>query len=112
MKAQLLKTLTIAVGITSSALFVACEKEEMRPGKNGMMATVTLENVSKPKPFNQSGLFKGKENIIKPHEKVSIKFSAGKGQRLMFVTMYGKSNDWFFASAQPGIRLYNDKGEA
>ena len=30
----------------------------------------------------------------------------------MFTTMYGKSKDWFFASQQPGIKLFNAQGKA
>ena len=30
----------------------------------------------------------------------------------MFATMYGASKDWFFASQQPGIKLYDEQGKA
>lgn len=114
MNANSFKTLALAGSIALSTLFVACHKDnKMTPNqKGGTMATVSIENVSRPKPFNQSGIFEGKEKVIKPREKATIKFSAGKGQRLMFATMYGKSNDWFFASEQPGINLYDDRGQA
>ncbi len=30
----------------------------------------------------------------------------------MFATMYGASKDWFFASQQPGIKLFDNNGNA
>lgn len=117
MNANLFKMLVLTGGIVSSSLFVACNKDNKMmptpPKANGGTATITIENVSKPKLFNQSGIFKGdKEEIIKPGEKTSIKFSAGKGQTLMFATMYGTSSDWFFAPGQSGLKLYSDNGKA
>lgn len=47
-----------------------------------------------------------------PGESVSVKFIAGKAQSLMFSTMYGASKDWFFASKQPGIKLFDTNGNA
>lgn len=41
-------------------------------------------------------------------EAFEIRFSAGKGQALSFVTMFGESNDWFFAPGPDGIPLYSD----
>lgn len=67
-----------------------------------------------PKDFVESGSFQGTgaAPVILPGQSVSIKFSAGKAQALMFATMYGASKDWFFASKQPGIKLFNDNGTA
>ncbi len=114
MNVNLFRTVILVGSIVSSTLFAACNKDnkKMPTLKESAMATVTIENVSKPKLFNQNGTFKGDKEVVMPGEKISIKFSAGKGQSLMFVTMYGKSNDWFFASEQPGIKLYDDRGKA
>ncbi|HEY8895624.1 MAG TPA: spondin domain-containing protein, partial [Niastella sp.] len=45
-----------------------------------------------------------------PGQSASFTFSAAKNQRLTFATMYGWSNDLFFAPENPGIKLYNDDG--
>lgn len=37
-------------------------------------------------------------------------FTAGKGQRLSFASMFGESNDWFFGPDEQGIALYDDQG--
>lgn len=85
----------------------------MKPS-TGSMRTLTVENIVTPKLFVESGSFKnmGESPIIQPGQSVSFKFKAGKGQALMFTTMYGKSKDWFFASQQPGIKLFNAQGKA
>lgn len=75
-------------------------------------ATITIENVLDSKPLVQSGTFQGTGTppVILSGESVSFSFSAAKNQRLTFATMYGWSNDLFFAPENPGIRLYNDDG--
>ncbi|MDR2228580.1 hypothetical protein BAS09_02815 [Elizabethkingia ursingii] len=78
--------------------------------------TFTVENVVQTKDFVQSGDFRGVGSatvqlpVVLPGQSISFKFNAGKGQRLMFATMYGASKDWFFAPENPGIKLYNDNG--
>ncbi|KAA2221403.1 spondin domain-containing protein [Chryseobacterium sediminis] len=76
--------------------------------------TITVENVATPKDFVQSGSFQGTGTppVIMPGQSVSFKFNAGKTQALMFATMYGASKDWFFASQQPGIKLFDSNGNA
>ena len=74
---------------------------------------ISFENVVSLKEFVQSGTFKGtNQESILPGESVSIRFHAGKGQRLMFATMYGYSNDMFFAPENPGLELFNADGVA
>jgi hypothetical protein len=74
--------------------------------------TITIENVLDSKPLVESGSFKGTGTppVILPGQSVSFSFSAAKNQRLTFATMYGWSNDLFFAPENPGITLYNDNG--
>ncbi|TZF95980.1 hypothetical protein FW781_11110 [Chryseobacterium panacisoli] len=76
--------------------------------------TITFENVVTPKDFVQSGSFQGTVTppTIMPGQSVSFTFNAGKTQALMFATMYGASKDWFFASQQPGIKLFDSNGNA
>lgn len=74
--------------------------------------TITVENVLDSKPLVESGSFKGMGTppVILPGQSVSFSFSAAKNQRLTFATMYGWSNDLFFAPENPGIRLYGEDG--
>jgi len=75
----------------------------------------TIENVTKAKDFVQSGTFQmtgTSQPVIRPGESVSITFHAGRGQALMFATMYGYSNDIFFAPENPGIALFDSNGNA
>lgn len=74
--------------------------------------SITVENILDSKPLVQSGAFQGTGNtpVILPGQSVSFSFYAGPGQALTFATMYGWSNDLFFAPENPGIKLYNDAG--
>ncbi|MFH4965242.1 spondin domain-containing protein [Gaetbulibacter sp. M235] len=74
--------------------------------------TITIENVLDAKPLVESGTFQGAGTppVIFPGQEISFNFSAGKGQYLSFATMYGWSNDLFFAPENPGIKLYDDDG--
>ncbi len=99
-----------AFAILSAGIFLAsCKKDnDVMPQPN----TITIENVLNSRPLVESGTFKGTGTppVILPGQSVSFTFSAAKNQRLTFATMYGWSNDLFFAPANPGIKLYNDDG--
>jgi len=106
MKQNILKPLTALFVIVFLA---ACSKDkEIKQQSN----TITIENVLDSKPLVESGTFKGTGTppVILPGQSVSFTFSAAKNQRLTFATMYGWSNDLFFAPENPGIKLYNDDG--
>ncbi|QJB32140.1 spondin domain-containing protein [Chitinophaga oryzae] len=94
-----------------SLLASACNKDD---GDMNMPSspTITIENVLDSRPLVESGTFKntGSSPVIMPGESISIRFSAGKGQAVSFATMYGWSNDLFFAPANPGIKVYKDDG--
>jgi hypothetical protein len=74
--------------------------------------TITIENVLQAQPLVQSGTFKGTGTppVILPGQSVTIHFSAAKGEALSFATMYGWSNDLFFAPENPGITVYEADG--
>ncbi|GAD06617.1 hypothetical protein HQ45_01455 [Porphyromonas crevioricanis] len=119
MKKNLFKAGLSTIALASMTFVVSCKKnDEMKAPMTGDMRTFTVENIVTPKLFVQSGTFKGVGSkeinlpIILPGQSVDFKFKAGKGQALMFVTMYGKSKDWFFASQQPGINLFDKQGRA
>jgi len=99
---------------TTAMLFVAlawgaCKDDN---ATTTQLATITIENVLNSKPLVESGTFKGPGTppVILPGQSVSFTFSAAKNQRLTFATMYGWSNDLFFAPENPGIMLYKDDG--
>lgn len=74
--------------------------------------TVTVENVLNSRPLVESGTFKGTGTpaVILPGQSITIRFSAAKGEALSFATMYGWSNDLFFAPENPGIAVYDASG--
>jgi hypothetical protein len=95
--------------LSAVALLASCKKNDDVVTQSN---TITIENVLDSKPLVESGTFKGTGTppVILPGQLVSFTFSAAKNQRLTFATMYGWSNDLFFAPANPGIQLYNDDG--
>src|ERR1700744_3662644 len=90
----------------------ACKKDNNAGGAAPQMETITVENVLKSEPLVESGTFQGTGSpaLILPGQSVSIQFSAAKGEALSFATMYGWSNDLFFAPANPGILVYDATG--
>ncbi|MDR3712429.1 MAG: spondin domain-containing protein [Puia sp.] len=93
-------------------LLVACKKNSS-PGSGGSQTgTLTVENVLQSEPLVESGTFQGTGSpaLILPGQSVAISFSAAKGEAISFATMYGWSNDLFFAPANPGILTYDMDG--
>ena len=113
MKKNLLKITAVTAGIFTALSLTSCDNSDNMMENVSKQRTITFENVVTPKDFVQSGRFVGSASpVIMPGESISIKFSAGKAQSLMFATMYGASKDWFFASKQPGIKLFDNNGNA
>ena len=112
MKKRFLSAALFAAVLAGGVCFTSCDDDD--DDKHGDNASVfSLENVTTLKDFVQSGTFEGEGStgdIIAPGESVHFTFNAAKGQRLMFVTGYGYSNDLFFAPENPGIALYTDDG--
>jgi hypothetical protein len=108
MKYNLLKTYYL---FASVLMLAACKKDDDMPPAQS--TTITIENVLESKPLVETGTFQGSGTppVILPGKSTSFTFSAAKNQRLTFATMYGWSNDLFFAPENPGIQLYNDNGE-
>ncbi|MCA9515505.1 MAG: spondin domain-containing protein [Myxococcales bacterium] len=72
---------------------------------------VTIENVA-PFTNRKAGSFAVKVGAtdpgpIAPGEAYEVTFTAGPGHRLVFATMFGQSNDWFFAPDPMGIALFD-----
>jgi hypothetical protein len=105
-----LQILYLTVLTLSPILFAACT--DHAPDVMDQKTTITIENVLNSKPLVESGTFQGTGTppVILPGQSVTIKFSAAKGEALSFTTMYGWSNDLFFAPANPGILVYDGSG--
>jgi hypothetical protein len=97
--------------ILGTVIFISsCKKDDkMTPTQESML---TVENVLDSRLLVESGTFQGTGTppVILPGQSVSINFSAAKGQAITFATMYGWSNDLFFAPANPGIMVYDASG--
>lgn len=100
----------IAALILSTGLLWSCSDDDTAPSV--VQKSITIQNVLDSKPLVESGTFQntGEPPVYMPGESFSIQFSAGLGQAFTFVTMYGWSNDLFFAPENPGIALYGDNG--
>ena len=105
MKTRILKSI-LALAIATS--FASCKKDNVAMQNN----TITIENVLDSKPLVESGTFKGAGTppVVFPGQSVSFSFYAAKNQYITIASMYGWSNDLFFAPANPGIKLYNADG--
>ncbi|HCM35015.1 spondin domain-containing protein [Chryseobacterium sp.] len=114
MKKTFFKMTVCAAGIMTAFTLSSCSDSDNNMMDMSTQRTISFENVVTPKDFVESGSFQGTGTapVIMPGQSVSIKFSAGKAQSLMFATMYGLSKDWFFASQQPGIKLFDTNGKA
>src|ERR1700759_2793588 len=91
---------------------VSCKKDSHPGGGATQMETLSVENVLQSQPLVESGTFQGTGSpaLILPGQSTTITFSAAKGEALSFATMYGWSNDLFFAPANPGIQVYDNTG--
>ena len=101
-----------------STAFVSCSDEDEKDMPGLASSVISFENVLEPKDFVESGTFVGMGSedinapVVLPGQSIRFTFHAGKGQALMFATMYGASKDWFFAPANPGLQLFDDNGKA
>ena len=97
-----------------AALFTQCI-DDLFPGSGKApkgMFTVTIENVSEPYLFFQSGVAaipsgETEAGPALPGHSFSFSFHAGPNHKLSFATMYGWSNDGFYAPDGMGIELYD-----
>ncbi len=94
-----------------AASLTACSKDDDNEPVT-QNNTITIENVLASQPLVQSGTFMGSGTppVVFPGQSVSFSFYAAKNQTLTFATMYGWSNDLFFAPENPGIKLYMEDG--
>ncbi|WP_316847098.1 spondin domain-containing protein [Pedobacter psychrodurus] len=104
-------TTLFALAVLAST-FVACKKDNVGlPDSAAEKTAVSIENVLNAKPLVESGVFQGPVTpLILPGQSTTIQFSAAKGEAISFATMYGASNDLFFAPENPGIQVYTGDG--
>ena len=105
-----------------------CDSEGSSPDDSDASSQtfeVTLEAVDPPaEGLIKSGVYEGAENEqdpegrpLQPGERFAFTFTAGSnvvpssGMKLSFVSMFGQSNDAFYAPAPGGIDLFQDDAE-
>ena len=107
MNKKFLHAILFMVAILFAGLsFTSCSDDDDDSDLPSDAPTIVFENVTTVKDYVQSGTFSG----ITAGQSTSFTFYAAKGQALMFATMYGYSNDLFFAPENPGIALFNSDG--
>lgn len=112
-----MKTFRLAIALLLvGVLFTQCEKyHEIKDGKNNhkqKMYTVTVENVFTDYKFFQSGVAAipsgaSSAGPALPGHSFTFSFYAGPKHMLSLSTMYGFSNDGFYAPDGMGIKLYD-----
>jgi hypothetical protein len=103
---------SILLAAIAPLALAACKKDKNNNSAVPQQRTITVENVLQSQPLVESGTFQGTGTpaLIQPGQSTTITFSAAKGEALSFATMYGASNDLFFAPANPGIQVYDNNG--
>ncbi len=85
----------------------------MTPEPSPTTFKLRIENVA-PWTVLKSGVQSTKTNgttgALAMGQAYEITFTAGKGQKISFASMFGESNDWFFAPGPNGIALYDAQG--
>lgn len=109
-----------------STLFTQCQKDdllkdtagdisdqqELKKGVPGSAFTVTVENISEVYDYFDAGATYIPEGASGPGpafpgQSFVVEFHAGKGHLLSFASMYGASNDLFYAPDGSGIELFD-----
>ncbi len=105
-----------------SCAFVACDDDDDAISDNTQRFQVTIENLTAPATFAQSGSFSmpvgsSSAGPIFPGDTYEFTINAGPhvtpmdgGTRLSFATMFVQSNDLFIAPDPSGIELYDGSG--
>jgi len=87
--------------------------DNMTPEPSPTTFKLRIENVA-PWTVLKSGVQStktdGTSGALAMGQAYEITFTAGKGQKVSFASMFGESNDWFFAPGPDGIALYDAQG--
>jgi hypothetical protein len=92
-------------------LFTKCSKDEDTNNASAGF-NIKIENISDPRDYFAAGAQTVPDGETDsgpafPGQTFTLKFHAGKSHRLSFATMYGASNDLFYAPSDGGIALFN-----
>jgi hypothetical protein len=98
----------ILAGLAGSFSGCMDSKSSMEPESMAKAVTVTLK--SNPSPFTSFASGKFGTGPATPGHAFTFAFTAPKGARFSFASMFGQSNDWFFAPDTMGIALYDGSG--
>ena len=105
---QKLRALFFGIVLAMILGLVSCGSDSRSPTS----FTVRVENLA---PFTnaKAGEFTTKvggtaPGPLAPGDYYEVSFTAGPSHRLVFATMFGQSNDWFFAPDPDGIALYDE----
>ncbi|WP_346858725.1 spondin domain-containing protein [uncultured Draconibacterium sp.] len=120
-----MKIFKLITGLALMALiFTQCEKDNMMDEQADLSTksakgntplgtyTVTVENVSTAYAFFEAGAVaipdgESSAGPAFPGHSFTFSFHAGPGHKLSFATMYGLSNDGFYATGEGGFDLYS-----
>jgi len=115
---KILKYLLLAIPFS----LVGCGDDDGGTTEPTSSFTVSIENVTTPSDFFQSGVFNtpvgGSDPApLFPGDAYEFTIDAGPnvlpgdgGTRVSFVTMFVQSNDLFYAPGEEGIALYDEQG--
>ena len=97
-------------------VFIGCDKDKnpMKPDQTTMFK-VTIENIASEPMYSSTGVFNTPVGgdapaPILPGQMYEFSFSAAPGSKLSFATMFGQSNDFFYAPGEAGIALFDGSG--
>ncbi len=120
-----MKNFKLITGLALIAMiFTQCEKDNLMGEQDDVLTksakgntpsgtyTVTVENVSTAYKFFEAGAVtipdgESAAGPAFPGHSFTFSFHAGPSHKLSFATMYGLSNDGFYAPNQGGISLYS-----
>lgn len=103
------------VVLLGTAVLMGCDDDGVAPLPTTGF-TVEVENVSTVYDFPTSGTFtvaegQSEPGPLLPGQAFVVELDGAPGHRLSFATMFGQSNDLFYAPGEEGIALYDDQGE-
>jgi hypothetical protein len=99
--------------ITLAAVLVVIGCGDNSPAPTGGTFRVQIENIAPWQVLESSTQVirtNGMRGPAGPAEAFEFTFTGGKGHAVSFASMFGESNDWFFAPAGGGIPLYDAAG--
>lgn len=104
------------VALIGAAALLGCDDDDGFRPPIPTAFTVEVENVSTVYEFPTSGTFTTAEGQsepgpLLPGQTFVFELDGAPGHRLSFATMFGQSNDLFYAPDEDGIALYDAEGQ-